>query len=444
MAAEQPFATFMEARRGTLISIDKNNLESRMKAYYNKKIDWQAYKALDLGLSENAPRFDAERTRSKVIQIEEYSDARFQRYTLHPMDIRWCYYSPVRPLWNEPRPDLWDQCFEGNQFITTRLKTEKEAKGSPLYYSRCLVDWQCIARNVSIIPIRLRKGHKINKESKTVQMQLPGGEIKGEPIQANLSLSAQEYLNHFKIEDFDKDIHNSGIIWKHALAISYSSAYLDENKDFIRQDWPRIPLPDNRELLEESALLGDLLAGLLDTDQDVSGITTGQIRDELKLVGIISRCGGGHLQDNELALTAGWGHIQSDAIMPGRGKISSRDYTSDERFAIETGTAKLGFSPNEWLQQLGDSTFDIYLNNVAYWRNIPKRVWEYYIGGFQVMKKWLSYREQTILNRPLTIAEINHFKNMSRRIAAILLLEPKLNDNYQNCKLKVFAWTNKQ
>ena len=29
----------------------------------------------------------------------------------------------------------------------------------------------------------------------------------------------------------------------HALAIGYSPAYLSENADGIRRDWPRIPLP---------------------------------------------------------------------------------------------------------------------------------------------------------------------------------------------------------
>jgi hypothetical protein len=30
---------------------------------------------------------------------------------------------------------------------------------------------------------------------------------------------------------------------------------------------------------------------------------------------------------------------------------------------------------------------------LSYWRNVLARVWGYYIGGYQVIKKWLSYRE---------------------------------------------------
>ena len=50
---------------------------------------------------------------------------------------------------------------------------------------------------------------------------------------------------------------------------------------------------------------------------------------------------------------------------------------------------------------LGDTTFGIYLNDRAYWRNVPAAVWGYKLGGSQVLKKWLSYRERNILGRPL-------------------------------------------
>jgi len=76
---------------------------------------------------------------------------------------------------------------------------------------------------------------------------------------------------------------------------------------------------------------------------------------------------------------------------------------------------------------LGETTYDVYLNDVAYWKNIPERVWDYTIGGYQVIKKWLSYRELELLNRPLTPEEAREVMNMARRIAAIVLLDPALD-----------------
>jgi len=80
------------------------------------------------------------------------------------------------------------------------------------------------------------------------------------------------------------------------------------------------------------------------------------------------------------------------------------------------------------------------LNDRAYWKNVPANVWEYYIGGYQVIKKWLSYREQELLGRALRGEEAREVTNMVRRLAAIVLLHPALDDNYRRVKARAFPW----
>ena len=63
---------------------------------------------------------------------------------------------------------------------------------------------------------------------------------------------------------------------------------------------------------------------------------------------------------------------------------------------------------------------DIYLNDIAYWHNVPAAFWTYKLGGYQILKKWLSYREQKVLARPLHPGEVQPFTNSARRIAGIL------------------------
>jgi len=89
---------------------------------------------------------------------------------------------------------------------------------------------------------------------------------------------------------------------------------------------------------------------------------------------------------------------------------------------------------------LGEKTFDVYLNNIAYWRNVPEKVWNYTIGGYQVLKKWLSYREFELLGRALTLDEISEVTNMIRRLSAILLLETQLNENYAKTKTNFYQF----
>ena len=48
-----------------------------------------------------------------------------------------------------------------------------------------------------------------------------------------------------------------------------------------------------------------------------------------------------------------------------------------------------------------------------------------------MIKKWLSYRERAVLGRGLEVDEARYVTEMARRIAAILLLESRLNANYR-------------
>ena len=74
---------------------------------------------------------------------------------------------------------------------------------------------------------------------------------------------------------------------------------------------------------------------------------------------------------------------------------------------------------------LGNTTFDIYLNDRAYWRDVPAKVWNYKLCGYQVLKKWLSYRENKVLGRPVAPEEVQRFTGTARRIAAVLMLTGK-------------------
>ena len=188
--------------------------------------------------------------------------------------------------------------------------------------------------------------------------------------------------------------------------------------------WPRIPLPGwpdgeaegAAEELARSAAYGRKLAALLDPATPVPGVTRTPLRSDIAAIAVPCTVGGRNMAGDDFAVTAGWGYSgQGGAVMPGRGHAEERTFAPDERTAI--GDALLA---------LGDTTFDIHLNGEAFWRNVPASVWNYRIGGYQVLKKWLSYREHAILQRPLRPEEVQHFTDTARRIGAILMtLSPR-------------------
>ena len=162
--------------------------------------------------------------------------------------------------------------------------------------------------------------------------------------------------------------------------------------------------------LAESAARGRELARLLDPDAPVDGVTTGTLRPEIAAVARPATVDGRNMAGGDFALTAGWGHHGAgDAVMPGQGRTVERPFTAGERAAL-----------GDALPAFGDATFDVHLNDRAFWANVPAAVWSYRLGGYQVLKKWLSYRERPVLGRPLHPDEVQHFTDTARRIAAIL------------------------
>jgi len=106
--------------------------------------------------------------------------------------------------------------------------------------------------------------------------------------------------------------------------------------------------------------------------------------------------------------------------MPGAGKYDVRERAAADSEGLI----------NEERDVLGEQTLDIYLNDRACWRGVPAAAWDYKIGGFQVLRKWLSYREKRVLGRDLTTAEARVFTDIARRLTALVLLGPKLDANY--------------
>ena len=257
---------------------------------------------------------------------------------------------------------------------------------------------------------------------------------------ANLSPAARAYLGALGLPNPDDDAATAALVWLHALATGYSPAYLSDNADGIRQDWPRLPLPASADALRASAALGAQVAALLDTEQPVPGVTSGRIRPELRGLGEIRRAGGGQLDpaQGHLDLTAGWGHAgKAGVTMPGRGKLGIRNDESGIGNEEPAAGGASALAPGPW--NLAPS-YDIYLNDHAYWANVPAAVWEYTIGGYQVIKKWLSYREKALLGRGLTLDEVEHVTQMARRLAALVALAAELDDNYRRAAGEAWVW----
>jgi hypothetical protein len=416
----------VERRAFALISIEREPLEHRMQQYFDASIADDDIMRICPPLMMTGNRIVGPKARQKIRQECVYSPSSIVRYPFKPFDVRWCYLANIRPLFSEPSPRLLSHgVLPENAYFITRDTADKTPEGVPFLFSKAISDYDSISGHARHFPVLLRHGCEAPREERN-------GQYVFEDVQpycvtkANLSDQSRKYLQGLKVGDPDSGWETASLIWMHALAIGYSPAYLNDNADGIRQDWPRIPLPASKKGLLASAELGRRVAALLDTERPVGGVTKGRLDPHLKGPGVISKVGGGALnpQAGELDLTAGWGHGgQGGVCMPGKGRCEIRHQASE---ALS--------------KAFGDETLDVYLNDFAYWANVPKPVWEYVIGGYQAIKKWLSYREKCMLGRGLNLEEAEYVTDMIRRIAAILLLHPALDANYEAVKADTYSW----
>jgi hypothetical protein len=451
----------MEKRGGALFDMDHEALVKRMQMYYDPDVSWAQLEALGTGLTRDAARFDAREARAKVIDAEAYAPDHLRRYLLRPFDVRWCYYSGVRPLWNEPRPALWAQCWKGNTFFMTRPAGVARPEGVPVYFTSLLGDNDFQRGHAYYFPVHIKAPLPSNGNHQQSNMLSESGIGYTIPPKANLSDKARGYLNDLGIRKPDTDTETASLIWLHALAIGYAPAYRAENADGIRADWPRVPLPASAERLRASAALGRRIAALLDTMPPGTGaksvnnrtgaesfgsrIGTGSINehlDSLSTIGALSHVEGRQLNPTtDLAVTAGWGYtVRETVTMPGQGDAREREYTPAERDALASSAEAYGLSFDEIFDVWGHTTYDVYLNAIAYWCNIPAAVWEYVIGGYQVIKKWLAYREHSVMGRALTPTEASYVTHTARRLAEIMGMQPDLDANYRAVKRALYDW----
>jgi len=242
----------------------------------------------------------------------------------------------------------------------------------------------------------------------------------------NLSAAALRYLEGLGYTPKEIAEGKGEAIWFHCLAIAHAPAYMAENADDLATRPPRFPLPASRNLLERSADLGRKLFELSDVDAPVNSVTAGVVPGPLGDVAKIVTADGKPLTEEDLEITTPWGRRGINGVSGGNGKIV---VWRDGELLPEVADEELEHAG-------GDVTLDVYLNDRVYWKGIPRETWQYSVAGYQVLKKWLSYRALAVLDRPLDVDEARQFSETARRITTILAMVASLDGNYATANEK--------
>ncbi|MDE0274094.1 MAG: DNA methyltransferase, partial [Gammaproteobacteria bacterium] len=386
------------SRDGFLVDVDLDRLRARVDDYFDASLSHEEIERRYPAAMNTTARFDAPAVRDARLKRGGPDESGFIRFAYRPFDYRWLYWDGEGNLLDRPRAEYRPHVFAGNLWLSAAPHLRKSAEEPQSCFSTHMSSLHLIERGATMFPARLLD-HGISGEG-------------SRPLQPNLTPTAQRYLDDLGLGPED--------LFHHTLAVLHDPTYRKTNAGALRMEWPRIPLSgypnggDERaaETMRRSAAHGRELAALLDPETPIPGVTQAPLRPEIAAIAVPGTAHGRNMAGEDFAITAGWGrHGQGDAVMPGQGNAVERTFTSEERAAM-----------SDSVRQLGETTFDVHLNANAFWHNVPAAVWHYTLGGYQVLKKWLSYREQSILQRPSRPEEVQQFAEIARRIAAILMI----------------------
>ncbi len=152
-------------------------------------------------------------------------------------------------------------------------------------------------------------------------------------------------------------------IFYYIYAVLYSSAYRKKYNEFLKIDFPKIPFTDDIKLFNKVSKLGKELADL-------------HLLKSKKL------------ENNK--------SVKFPAV--GDNKAEKREYKDNK----------------------------IYINDKQYFTGITPEVWNYHIGGYQVLDKWLKDRKDKDLSRE----EVDHYLKIITALKLTIKFQKEIDELY--------------
>ncbi|MBM3275344.1 MAG: DNA methyltransferase, partial [Candidatus Sericytochromatia bacterium] len=217
------------SRDDVVVDIDRDRLVARMERYFDPAVLADQMRRIAPGAMESTSRFPAKAVR-EALQKRGFLRKNIVRYCYRPFDLRWMYWDIEEALLDRPRPEYFPQVFEGNVWIVSQQKPRREWSRPQVIHSLGCID--LMDRSATCLPLYAR-------ESPTQAL----GESEVHETRPNLTPGAVAYLKAL-------DRAPAEDLFFHIVAVLHAPEYACENAGALRQDWPRVPLPNSRKALE--------------------------------------------------------------------------------------------------------------------------------------------------------------------------------------------------
>lgn len=337
-------------RDNLFFDFNREELENRIVTFYSETEMDEAFK--EEYQIKDSSSYNLLSRRLKT----SYDPNNIHQCLYRPFDERWLYYSPnltSRPAWYVMRHMLLKDNFG---LITTRQTIDK---WDILATTLICGHKSCAAYDINdLFPLYLYPSiqEKISRQDTLFASSWQPGKYDRIPNHNPEFVAAfASRLGLTFISDGHGDLTTTfgpEDVFHYIYAIFHSPTYRKRYVEFLKIDFPRVPLTSNVELFRKLCFLGEELVAL-------------------------------HLLES-----------------PQVTQLITRYPVAGDNF-VEKGFPKFA------AYEEGKPGF-VFINKTQYFEGVPKEVWEFHVGGYQVCQKWLKDRK----GRQLSFDDLMHYQKV--------------------------------
>ena len=329
-----------------LVDIQKNSLKRRLSV-----VDKNLFTLSMQNSSVKKNLLENWREQFEKINLDE----EIKPYAYRPFDVRFTIYN--KKILQRSRYSVMRSMLFNNIGLIC-MKAIKKNRFTYFYVTDSVTDRHILdlsADSAYVFPLYLYEEKEADLNPKKQQSLIPSDQptLKAGGKRTNIK---QEFIELLK-KNYDAKPEE---VLYYIYAILYSNIYREKYQEFLKIDFPRIPFTKDRKLFLQLADLGKQLVGL-------------------------------HLlKSPELDKPIAKFYGKGDA------RVETREFYDME---IATYWPEGGEKPEFKSRGI------VKINDSQFFGGVPKEVWNYYIGGYQVLDKWLKDRK----GRVLSSEDIKHY-----------------------------------
>ena len=305
------------------------------------------------------------RTKRRSLAANAQWEKNLIQCLFRPFDIRACFYH--EDIIDRPRSEIINHFLEKDNIglITTRQVTNSvfchvSCTRLPIEKKMCSHD-----RNTNLFPLYIYT----DVSQATLFNTHPQSDENRHPnFAANFIAMLSDLLHLEFISSGKGDLQKTfgpEDIFSYIYAILHSPTYRSRYAEFLKMDFPRLPLTSHANLFRTLCSLGSQLVTL-------------------------------HLMEKKL-------NKMSNFNIQGSGTVETVRYTEPGQSA-DQGC--------------------VWVNREQYFDGVPLEVWNFHIGGYQVCHKWLKDRK----GRTLEYDDINHYQQIVAVLAETIRLMAEIDE----------------